>query len=64
MLTYEELGLSIRTRKIKIRPDWIEIPYDTGIRQVSPEWTEGPLTKKKIRLYSFGKKDIEAYGSW
>ncbi len=58
MLTYEELGLSIRTRKIKIGPDWIEIPYDTGIRQVSPEWTEGPLTEKKIRLYSFGKKDV------
>ena len=58
LLTYEELGLSIRTRKIKIGPDWIEIPYDTGIRQVSPEWTEGPLTEKKIRLYSFGKKDV------
>jgi len=58
LLTYEELGLSIRTRKIKIGPDWIEIPYDTGIRQVSPEWTEGPLTEKKIRLYSFGKEDI------
>jgi len=59
LLTYEELGLSIRTRKIKIGPDWIEIPYDTGIRQVSPEWTEGPLTEKKIRLYSFEKEDID-----
>lgn len=57
-ITYEELGLSIRTRKIKIGPDWIEIPYDTGIRHVSPEWIESPMQEEKIRLYSFGKRDI------
>lgn len=57
-LTYEELGLSIRTRKIKFGPDWMEIPYDTGVRYVSPEWIESPLTETKIRLYSFGKEDI------
>lgn len=57
-LTYEELNLSIRTRKIKIGPDWIEIPYDTGMRYMSPEWIEGPIQEGKIRIYSFGKKDI------
>lgn len=56
--TYEELGLSIRTRKIKFGPDWIEIPYDTGVRHVSPEWIESPIQEDKIRLYSFGKKDV------
>lgn len=56
-LNYEKLGLSIRTRKIKIGPEWMEIPYDTDIRHVSPEWSESPLREEKIRLYSLGKRD-------
>lgn len=57
-LTYEELGMSIRTRKIRIGPDWIEIPYDTGMIQVGPEWIESPIQEGKIRLYSLDKSDI------
>ena len=57
-LTYEELELSIRSRKINIGPDWIEIPYDTGVIHVSPEWIESPLGEGNIRLYSFEKRDI------
>ncbi len=57
-LTYEELGMSIRTRKIRIGPDWIEIPYDTGMIHVSPEWIESPIQEEKIRLYSLDKSDI------
>ena len=56
-LTYEELELSIRSRKINIGPDWIEIPYDTGVIHVSPEWIESPLGEGNIRLYSFGKEE-------
>ncbi len=58
-VTFLELKMGMKNKKINIGPDWIEIPYETGIIYVTPDWIESPYQKGKMRLYSLGKEDVE-----